>query len=43
MKWYIHMVVNMAVTLACVILAATLACGIWAIFQIVRLALLGVF
>lgn len=42
MKWYTHIVANIAVTLACVVLAVILACGIWAIFQIVRLALLGV-
>lgn len=43
MKWYIHIVANIAVTLSCAILAVILACGIWAIFQIARLALLGVF
>lgn len=43
MKWYTHIVVNMAVTLACAILAVILACGVWVIFQIARLALLGVF
>lgn len=43
MKWYTHILANIAVTLACVVLAAILAYGVWAIFQIVRLALLGVF
>lgn len=43
MKWYTHIVVNIAVTLACVVLSVILECGVWAIFQIARLALLGVF
>ena len=43
MKWYTHIVVNISVTLACVVLSVILGCGVWAIFQIARLALLGVF
>lgn len=43
MKWYTHILANIAVTLACVVLAVILAYGVWTIFQIVRLALLGVF